>query len=430
MAGRLGRRSFLGGVGMAAATTGLAACSSPSAASNNSSLKSKNLTLLFLGGSQQLVSYLNRTALPAFKKSSGYTVQLHSSTFGAGFQKVTTEAASNSLEDVVVIGGIWTAPLAALHALLDITDRVANWSQAKKFYPGMMKDCRWQGKQYAVPFGGDIRSGIYRQDILDAAGVTSLPTTWDEFHAAAVKVKQSGKVKTAPIDWGLGPSGAIGLQQAWAQLYLQAGGTYFSPSGKAEFDSVAGEKSLTFLVDTYKQGLADFHQIDSANGPTSLVSGASAMTFSGAGVALNAAQYDKSVVSKLVAGPPLKVDANGSSRPAAWINKFAISAKTKDPDGAWSLVQYLTSPKVLSQVDDLIQSLPSRQDLSKAAWIGTMGDQILATASNSISQPQNPKMLQVGPDVETLLEKAIRGGASVSATLAAIDKTVDSINVS
>lgn len=426
MSPRLGRRSFLGSVALAGAgLTGLAAgCTSPEAASHTGS-KTKNLSILLLGASQDLISYMNKTALPAFKKSKGYSVELHSSDWGPGFQKVTTEAASNSLDDVVLIGGIWTAPLAAKGVLLDLTGRVAKWADASEFYPGMMADGKWQNKQYAIPYGGDVRSGVYRQDLLEAAGVSRLPTTWDEFKSAAEKVKSAGKAKS-PIDWGIDQ--AVGLQQAFAQLFLEAGGTYWDASGKAQFDSDAGTKALTFLVDTYQQGLADYNMVNTPNGPTSLVRGASAMTYGGVSQTINAAQFNKSVVSKLVAGPALKMNPSTPSKPVAWINKFAISAHSKDPDGAWDLITYLTSPGVLSKFDDLNSSLPARKDLAHEAWIGKMGKQILATAPSAISQPPNPKMLQAGPAMTTLLQKAIRGGASVATTLATIDQKVDSIN--
>lgn len=426
LSARLGRRSFLGGVAAAGVgVAGLAAgCTSPDAASTTGS-NSKKLSILLLGASQDLIAYMNKTALPAFKKSKGYSVELHSSDWGPGFQKVTTEAASNSLDDVVLIGGIWTAPLAAKGVLLDLTARMAKWSDASQLYPGMVADGQWQKKQYAIPYGGDIRSGVYRQDLLEAAGVSSLPTTWDEFKSAAEKVKRAGKVK-APIDWGIDE--AVGLQQAFAQLFLEAGGTYWDANGKAQFDSDAGTKALTFLVDTYQQGLADYNMVNTGSGPSSLVRGASAMTYGGVSQTINAAQFNKAVVSKLVAGPALKMDASTPSKPVAWINKFAISAHSKDPDGAWDLITYLMSRDVLSKFDDLNSSLPARKDLAGEAWLGTMGKQILTTASAAITQPPNPKMLQVGPDMTTLLQKAIRGGASVASTLSAIDQKVDSIN--
>lgn len=418
----LTRRAVLGGLA-AAGAAGVVGCTSPTAPKSGG--KSKQLSLLLLGPTQDLLRYVNKTVIPTFTKASGYDVQVQSSDWGSAFQKVTTAAASNSLADVLLIGGIWTAPLAAKNVLLDLSDRVNSWSDADQFYPGMIADGKWQDKQYAVPFGGDVRSGMYRTDLLHRAGVTDLPDTWDEWSSVAKKVKATGAVK-APIDWGLDKS--IGLQQAFAQLFLEAGGSYFDDNGKAQFNSEAGVKALTFLTDTYRRGLADVNMVDSGNGPSSLSRGETAMSLRGFSAQINATQYAPKVVTKLAAGPALRPTAEAKSKAVAWINKFAIAANTKDPDGAWKLLTHLVSKDTLSRFTQLNAALPARKDLADASWITSLGRQILRTAPTAISQPPNPKMLQIGPAVTTLLEPAIRGSASVSKTLAAIDAKVDSFD--
>ncbi|HIY23888.1 MAG TPA: sugar ABC transporter substrate-binding protein [Candidatus Brachybacterium merdigallinarum] len=368
---------------------------------------------------------MNEQILAPFKESTGYDVEIQTSDWGAAFQRITTSAASNSLPDLILIGGIWTAPLASKGALLDITDRFAGWDQGDQFYDGMVEDSEWEGALYAIPFITDVRSGVYRQDILDEAGVTELPQTWQQFRECAEAVKELGTVQ-APIDWGLNTS--IGIQQAFAQLFLQAGGEYYDENGKAQFMSDPGIKSLEFLVGTYLDGLADYNLVDNGSGASPVVAGTSAQCFTGANIKFNAETNMPEVVEHLVSGPALKMDEASEPTPVAWVNKFAISATTKDPDGAWELLTYLTGAEKLGDLARVYGGLPPREDLANEEWIGEFEKQVLDSAPDAISQPPDPRMLEIGPAITELLDPAIRGLATVEETLEAIDERIDSID--
>lgn len=431
----LTRRRFLISAGTAAVATTLAACQSPSLSQPTTGATAGatgapgaqgggKLTLMLLGPTDTTTTHLKDTVLPAFKQSAGYDVELQTSDWGSAFQKITTGAASNSLPDVFIIGGIWTAPLASKDVLLDITDRLDGWEDKAQFYPGMLADCEYEGRMYAVPFAHDTRVGLYRQDLLDAAGVSAVPTTWAEFRAAAEAVKAKGGVQS-PIDWALDQS--IGLQQSFAQLFLQAGGEYFDANGKATFNSPAGVKALEFMVGTFTDGLADYNVVWPGNGPRPMGSGLSAMTFNGTQVTANIRANAPDVADKITVGPALKPEDGGTPLSVAWINKFAIAKSTKDADGAWKLLTHLTSKDQLGKIDELYGNLPPRKDLANEAWLTDDDKKLLEAAQNSTSQPRHPKMMQLGGAVKELLEPAIRGQAGVEQTLAAIDAKIDSL---
>lgn len=429
---QLSRRTLLVGTSAAAASMTLAACQSPSVSRPADAAGSAapgtaaggKLTLMLLGPTDTTTAHVRENVIPAFKSSAGYDVELQTSDWGSAFQKITTGAASNSLPDVFIIGGIWTAPLASKDVLLDITDRLNAWGDKDQFYPGMLADCEYEGRMYAVPFAHDTRTGLYRQDFLDAAGVSAIPTTWVEYRAAAEAVKAKGGVQS-PIDWALDQS--IGLQQSFAQLFLQAGGEYFDSAGKATFNSPAGKKALEFLVGTFADGLADYNVVWPGNGPRPLASGLSAMTFNGSQVTSNAKANAPDVVDKITVGPALKPDAGAAAKSVAWINKFAIAKSTKNADGAWELVQFLTGKEQLSKIDELYGNLPPRKDLANESWLSESDKGLMEVAMDATSQPRHPKMMQLGAAVKELLEPAIRGQAGIDQTLEAIDAKIDSL---
>jgi multiple sugar transport system substrate-binding protein len=116
----------------------------------------------------------------------------------------------------------------------------------ERFFAGALQDVFWQGEFYGIPWRGDIRPMIYRSDLLEEAGFSAPPQTWQEMEmmaAAATKRDNSGNV----LQWGFAPSSAVPIQQFMAYLW-QAGGEYMTADGReATIDTPEMRESLEFL---------------------------------------------------------------------------------------------------------------------------------------------------------------------------------------
>lgn len=107
---------------------------------------------------------------------------------------------------------------------------------------------KYDGEQYGLPIVvGGARVLYYNQAVLDAAGVTELPVTWDDFTAAAEQVKASG---ATPFLMAWGEPG-VGIMAAnYFPFLWQAGGEIINADGTAAaFNSEAGLKAAEFLYD-------------------------------------------------------------------------------------------------------------------------------------------------------------------------------------
>lgn len=286
------RRTLLGAGLSGAAALALAACSpSGTGASPN-----RKLSLMLFGPTKQTLDWFSNTVLPDFKKKEGIDVEIRQSDWGSGYQKLLTATASGTLADVTMLGQVMTPALAAKHAFLPITDYLNKWNQTGTFYPAMLKDGTYEGKSYAVPIYADVRTAIYRADLLSKVGVSSdgLPKDWDEFKALAEKLsKKNGGSLATPFF--VGQNTLVGLMQTYSQMLYQAGGSYFDNSGKSQLSSEHGVKALEYMVSFFKEGLANANVVYQGTGPTPLVQGTSAMTYSGQFEAQNAADNDPSV---------------------------------------------------------------------------------------------------------------------------------------
>lgn len=428
VASRFGRRALVGGIAGAAGIGALSACS-PGSASSGSGSSGKELSILLLGPTDKAVSYLNDTAMPAFSDTSGFKVQVQQSDWGSGFQKVVTAAASGTLTDLVMLGGIWTAPLASKGALMPLDDLLAGYADKEKFYPATIEDCRYDDKTYALPLYSDTRTALYRASALKKVGADpkKLPTTWAEYHALAMKLAKAGGGPIAfPADWSLDKS--VGLQQSFAQLILQAGGTYYDDQGKAVFASDQGVKALEYLMGFYRDKLSSVDMVNSGTGASPFVRGDSAMVFSGVSTIANARQNKPDALDDIVVGEPLASQDGGTPVTCAWVNKVGISAKTKNRDGAWQLLQYLNTPDVASMMAQQYGGLPARKDLADAAFLKDVSPTLIGAAQYVKPQPPSPNMLTIAPQINTFLQQATRLDGTAKSILTALDAKINQIN--
>ena len=99
----------------------------------------------------------------------------------------------------------------------------------ERFFAGGLQDVMWQGEFYGIPWRGDIRPMLYRVDMLEEAGFSGPPQTWDELTevAAATTVRDGGNTSV----WGFEFGSAMPIQQYMPYLW-QAGGEYMTEDGK------------------------------------------------------------------------------------------------------------------------------------------------------------------------------------------------------
>lgn len=102
------------------------------------------------------------------------------------------------------------------------------------------------GKQYAMPFAvGGMRVLYGNMDLLAQAGITEMPTTWDEFLEDSATLLAAG-VTPVLQPWGAPDRGM--LNQTFFPLLWQAGGEILNEDGtKTAFNSPEGVNAANFL---------------------------------------------------------------------------------------------------------------------------------------------------------------------------------------
>ena len=103
---------------------------------------------------------------------------------------------------------------------------------------------------WALPILASVRCMLVNTDILAQAGVTEIPSTWEEVMAACEAVKQNCPDVTP---WGLDISTDEG-QAAFSYYSWNYGGGYVDENGEWALNSAENVKALEFINELYNSG--------------------------------------------------------------------------------------------------------------------------------------------------------------------------------
>ena len=145
----------------------------------------------------------------------------------------TAVEAGKGAPDVIMLEADQLTGFELQNALVDLSQFGAN-DVKKNFSDGAWKDVSQGSSVYAIPVDGGPMAMIYRKDILDKYSITP-PTTWQEYEAAAQKVKDAG----GPAFGDLGSN----VPAALTALMAQKGAVPFKYS-------LADQKNISINLDS------------------------------------------------------------------------------------------------------------------------------------------------------------------------------------
>lgn len=242
--------------------------------------------------------------------------------------------------DVMLIDAPWTAKFVKADLLLDVTDKVPD-SDRGDIFQGALSAMQSGDKLYGMPWLNDVKYLFYNKEMLDKAGITTVPKTWDELTAAAKILKQK-KIVDYPIVWSWKQAEALSVD--FAMLAGSFGGE-FAKDGKPTISDANNVSALTFMTQSMKDGLTNPSSLEYLEDDVRGVFSSGKAAF-----ALNwTYMFDKAndpKESKIVGKVGIAMVPGTSQAASATTNGgmgLAISKQSKHAEAAWKYIQFLSS---------------------------------------------------------------------------------------
>ena len=288
-----------------------------------------------------------------FTSDSGITVEFTELPEQQLREVVTRDVAAGGGEFDVVLIGMYEAPIFGGQGLFknldDFTEGDDDYDVEDILQP-VRDGLSANGNLYAAPFYAESSFLMYRQDLLDDAGVT-MPEepTWDEVAAIA---RQIDTEETAGICLrGLAGWGDLGA--SFTTVLNTFGGTWWSADADGNVDaSQVDQPAFAEAANFYVDLVNDAGQTDAANSSFNQCldqykAGTVAMWYD-ATVAASILEEDDSEVQGLngyVKAPVKDTDSSGW----LWSWALAIPESNENPDDAWEFIKWATSKDYIEQ---------------------------------------------------------------------------------
>ncbi len=341
------------------------------------------------------------------------------------YTKLTTALAAGNAPDVVVVHQGNMLPYVSNGYLLALNQYISPAALAD-FQEAPLAGTTTDGKIYSLPLDVHPIVMYYNKDLLKAAGVTTLPTTAQEFADAALAVKNAtGK-------WGLAIDNTTGVYKAYtltrlfmSMLAQQGGSLLNADSTKANFNNDYGVNALAWLQDLVFKYQVNPNELDYDAAMNVFKMGDAAFYFNGVWATGALEQTDLNF-----GAAPLP--AFFGTEPWAWSGSHTLAVpvqKNQDPVKAqaavdfiewmtangemWAKAGHIPTRKSVAQ-KDAFKALPYRADYA-------------AAAAYALETPRTPAWEEVYGTMSDMLEQAVTKNLPAKQALANMETTINKI---
>jgi multiple sugar transport system substrate-binding protein len=274
-------------------------------------------------------------------------VEIEYVAYDALHDKITTAMASTPpAYDVFLVDDIWYAEFADKGYILDVTDRVAEVKD--EVFEAAWEITTVGGKTYGMPWLLDQKYFFYNEKILNDAGFTAPPATWEELLDQASAIKEQGLAEF-PIVWSWGQYEAAICD--WVTLLFGNGGSMVNDAGEPAFNDATGVETLEWMVQTVDDGFTNPASVsyveEDVRNVFSQGKAAFALNWLYMYDLVNLNEEESQVTGQVKMA--LMPAFAGSSVESATIDGsmgFSVADTSSNADAAWAYIEYLTSEDV------------------------------------------------------------------------------------
>lgn len=432
--GRQGARRITAVAALASLTLLGAACSSGGGASSATTNVTINVTLA--------IPAPPKATLAAFTKATGITVNWTNIDWDSLQTKIAAASTAKTyFADATDVDWSRVGQLGKLNWFYPLESYLDTKSLTKDM--PQLSSFTSNGHVVGLPYDASFLVTTVNKQMFTKAGITTMPTTIDQYTQDLKQVKTKGVVQY-PLDIPF--AAAEGLSTYWYQTTAAFGGTILDGQGKPQFTTpdTGGYQAAQWMVNALKQGLVppgNINVTDSQGQQTLMAHGQVASVFgdySGNVGSLYDVPSSSTVTNQVVylSTPGVSATAPNLSNP----DGIGIPRTAKYPDAAAKFIQWFTSAanqadfaglngpaKALSSYNmpsrlTAVDQLTARGNLIGGAQLGT----ILKSSARPVFPAGAPSWYpQFSNAVYTNLHAAATGSQSVASAVSAIADTAN-----
>lgn len=319
--------------------------------------------------------------------------------------------------DVVLFDVIWPAEYAANNVLVDVSSRVTD-DMKKGVLPGAWTTVQYDGKSYGMPWILDTKYLFYNKEILEKAGITAPPKTWDELAEQAKTIKDKGILQT-PIAWSWSQAEAAICDYT---TLVSAYGGEFLKDGKPAFQSGGGLDALNYMVTSYNSGLTNPNSKEFLEEDVRKVfeNGEAAFALNWTYMYnLANSGADSKVTGKVGVVPAPGVAGKSEVSAVNGSMGLGVTSVSKHPDEAWKYIVHMTSQDTQNQYAKL--SLPIWASSYEDPAVTQGQEELIGAAKLGLAamypRPTTPKYQELSTALQQAIQEALLGQASAEDAL-------------
>jgi len=333
-----------------------------------------------------------------------YEVNVQAIPWANAFDKILTGIAGRQVPDVAQMGTTWMAPFGSMGAFENLEPFVKNSEiiQEGTFFKGSWETGIVDGKLLGIPWYVDTRILYYRSDLLSEVGYEHAPQNWDELYDAAKKLAQKGK-------YGITLYQPQDNYQILLPFVWQNGGDILDNKGRVIVDQPEFVEAFEYYTRFFTEKLAPIGGggilfQDFASGDTP-------MFFSGPWMVSMIREQIPQIEGKwnvaLMPQKKTRTSFMGGSN-------LVIFKDSKNKEGAWKFIEFLSRPDIQVKWYQLVNSLPASIEawndpiLQADPMIALFGEQLF-DAKAPINKPE---FQEISVSIDRRVEEAIYGKKS------------------
>ena len=196
----------------------------------------------------QFTEYFNQLIAQFESENPDITVRWVDVPWADMQSKILTAVSAGTAPDVVNLNPDFAAQLAGRNAWLELDDRISE-SDRQAYLPKIWQANTLDGRTFGLPWYLTTNVTIYNKDLLEQAGISQPPTTYEELAEAAEQIRESTG-KYAFFKTFVPEDSADVLQS-----FVQMGAELIDEQGNAAFNTPEGRAVFQYWTDLYQQGL-------------------------------------------------------------------------------------------------------------------------------------------------------------------------------